>query len=167
MQNKPVWFEVTMKSKEKKTDILGFATENQLRNELIRVLQRKGIRPSIEVPFLGRSLDIVYRCADGSITVIEVKRLPKHIRRALNQAKICLLAADRVYVCTLRYNITKGTESVFRDLGVGLIFLEQKLGSFSVRYVVPAGHNGRKRKEYVAMLREALNNKQGYVQWQT
>lgn len=148
-----------MKSKGKNPHIVLFANEDELRNALIKALEKNGIRPSVEIPFLGRSLDIIYRRADGSITAIEVKRLSKHIRSALNQAKICLLGADRVYVCMMRYDVTKEIKSVFRDLGVGLIFIGPKGSEYSVQYVLPAGRNTRKRKEYAAMLREAMSRK--------
>lgn len=147
----------------KNRDSLLFNSENELRKVLIRILQAKGIRPFVEIPFLGRSIDIAYRCSDGSITAIEIKRYPKHIQRALNQAKICLLGADKVYVCTLDYNMSDKTKSVFKNLSVGLIFLKQNSENFSIHYVIPAGQNGRKRKEYVSLLGKAIAQREGDI----
>lgn len=135
---------------------LQLRTENDLRNALLKILKSNGLHPRTEIPFLSRSLDVVYRCTDGSITVIEVKRSPKHIRRALYQAKMCLPGASKVYVCTLQYNMTERLKNAFRDIGVGLIFLSPKHGRFSMHYIIPAGRNGRKRGEYTSILRKAL-----------
>ncbi len=136
-----------------------FSTERQMRTALIKVLRRRGIRPAVEIPFLGRSVDVAYRCANGSITAIELKLLSKDIKRALKQAKICLLAADRVYVCTRPHDVREEMKSTFRDLGVGLMFLKQTSKGASLTYVVRAAGNGRKREEYTAMLRRALKNR--------
>lgn len=145
-----------MKNRQVEKNPFELRTERELRDALLGLLRDNGLNPKIEVPFLGRSLDVVYQCADGSITAIEVKRSPKHIRRALDQARICLLGASKVYVCTYKYNMTEELKSGFKNLGVGLIFLSQKNGKFSIKYEISAGRNGRKREEYNSLLRKAL-----------
>lgn len=137
----------------------GFQTEYELRDALIEVLERKKVRPVVEVPFLGRSIDVAYNCLDGSITAIEVKLEQRNIKRALNQAKFCLLGAERVYVCTPAYDISDDVLSEFRNLGVGLIFLKQIHNKSSINYVLPAGNNNRKRKEYKSKFQKALCRK--------
>jgi len=145
-----------MNNNRKGINLRSFSTEEELRDILVGVLRRKGIQPSLEIPFLGRSLDIAYRCADGSITTIEVKRQSKHVREALNQAKYCMLGADRVYVCMPNYGITENVKSAFRDLGVGLMFLKRKVDEYSVHYVLPAAPKIKKRKEYASLLRRSI-----------
>jgi hypothetical protein len=140
------------KSKGKSQYKVRFASEKELRDELIYVLRSKGHRPVVEIPFLGRSLDVVYQTGNHSVTVIEVKRLPNHIRRALNQAKIALLGADNVYVCTPLHNVSDETRSLFENLGIGLMFICEKNQRVSLKCVFPSRRNGRKQEEYAALL---------------
>ncbi len=142
-----------------------FSTEEDLRKALLIWLEAKGHQPEIEVPFLGRSIDVAYSCADGSITVIELKLLPKDIRRAYDQAKICLLGANRVYVCVPEYKVSNRIESMFENLGIGLMFsINQNCGSPTFKYRMPAARpNHLKRDEYSSILRRAITNRRGSV----
>jgi hypothetical protein len=133
-----------------------FAAEDDVRQALLRALSGRQLDAAIEVPFLGRSLDVVYRCTDGSITVVEVKLGPRHIRTAIGQAEISLLGADRVYVCVPYYGMTDKVRSTFRERGVGLMFLVSQNDVPSVRYEIPAGSNPYKQSEYAERLRGAF-----------
>jgi hypothetical protein len=136
-----------------------FSTEEDLRGALIEVLQKRGLEPVVEVPFLGRSLDMAYLCADGSITAIEIKRRPNHVRAAISQARICLLGANRVYVCTPEYNMTNRTKALFKELGIGVMFLQRKPQGNTVQYSLAAGSNRFVSGTYAAILRKAISSR--------
>ena len=133
-----------------------FKSEKELSNKLITALRSKGLKPTTEVPFLGRSIDVAYTCADKTITVIEVKLASNNIRRALNQAKYCLLGSDKVYVCTSPYNMTRRIKAEFKNLGIGLMYLDQKKDKYTVKYAITAGRNKLKMHEYTDKLRRAM-----------
>lgn len=138
-----------------------FSSEEELREALLEALLRKKTKPIIEVPFLGRSVDIAYHCSDGSVTAIEVKLEPRNIRRALAQAKTCLLGAKKVYVCTPYFRIGEAIKLDLIKLGIGLIFLKHKKKKASMHYFIPAGRNDIKRAEYESLFRNALANGMG------
>ena len=134
-----------------------YKSETLLTNAIVSHLKSKGLRPTTEIPFLGRSLDLVYKAKNGKVIAIEIKRFPKHILQALDQAKYCLLGADEAYVCIPEYNITEKTLIKFKNTGVGLIFITESKKKLVLEYIIPIENNNLKRKIYNNWLLKSLN----------
>ncbi len=62
-----------------------YKTERYLVENIVSYLTKKGYQIAIEVPFLSRSIDIVYQTKRGEIVAIEAKM--DYCKRAFNQAK--------------------------------------------------------------------------------
>ena len=73
-----------------------------------------------EVPFLQRYIDIIgYNKASGKIVAIEAKI--KNWRVALQQARICLLCSDEVYIALPQKFVHRVASDSLQSLGIGLL----------------------------------------------
>jgi hypothetical protein len=132
--------------------------ERKLVRNIVRYLTKKGYRTAVEVPFLSRSIDIVYRTRTGEIVAIEVKMTDW--KRALNQAKYCLLGASRVYICLPERTLMENTRSKIRSMGIGLIHADRPSnGRKAMRFVIGATRNQVVDKHCRRILKAAFLNK--------
>lgn len=140
-----------------------FKTESSLVHEMCIHFEDHGYTAFREVPFLGRSIDLVYVCNNRSIVAIEFKLHPRDIYRGLKQAKYCLLGADRVYVCIPKFAFSDSISLAFLDIGVGLMLVDIKNDALCKRYVIPA-RNRIKKREYRNLLAGELISSNGGVE---
>lgn len=82
------------------------------------LLASEGVPYAIEVPFLNRSIDLVFMEGD-LITAVEFKR--SDWRRGLLQARDHLLGADRVFVCLPANKINDGVLREADAFGLGVL----------------------------------------------
>lgn len=137
-----------------------FKSERDMCESLVSCLKDRGYKPEVEIPFLGRSVDLVYRSSDGRINAIELKLQRRHIDRALDQARICLLGADRVYICLPTFDVKDELVSQLRSNGIGLILINGKDGKAAIKYKVGASKsNPIKRVEYSRLLKSRLDDR--------
>ena len=134
-----------------------FKSERDMVQYLTQCLKERGHEPTVEVPFLGRSIDLVYKTSDGKVNAVELKLQPRHMQRALEQAKICLLGADRVYICLPAFDVGEKMILQLRSKGIGLILLNGNKGKAPINYKVGASKsNPIKRAEYSRLLKSRL-----------
>ena len=132
--------------------------EKTLVKNLVSYLKKKGHRVKLEVPFLYRSIDIVYKTKRGELVAIEVKM--DHCKKALDQAKYCLLGASRVYVCLPKRKITCNIREKFLNMDIGLIHANKRSNdrhSFKYKYVIRANKN--LNRYYKKIFKEAFLKK--------
>lgn len=87
-----------------------------------RLVQHKGIKVGLEVPLLGRSVDLVMML-DGVVISVEFKL--RDWRRALIQAKDHRLGADYSYICVPPERVTETLIDAVHSQGVGLLTLSR------------------------------------------
>lgn len=79
--------------------------------------EHSGLRIGIEVPLLGRSVDLVLML-EGVVITVEFKL--RDWRKALVQANDHLLGADYSYICVPSSSITPALMDSVREAGIGL-----------------------------------------------
>lgn len=84
----------------------------------IRYLRKVPTRFATEVPFMSRSIDLVYEDSSGNLVTVEFKR--NDWRRALRQAQDHSLGAERVYICLPESRITAAARREAASLGIGI-----------------------------------------------
>jgi len=110
----------------------------------------KGYRVYLEIPFGARRIDVfAIHPKSGQTVAVEAKL--SHWKRALKQARVCLLCADRVYVALPGEYAKRIDESAFRELGVGLL----SVGS-GTRVDIGASRSHFKRSYYATQIQEIL-----------
>lgn len=109
-------------------------------NKAIDFYQNKGCKVSTEVPFLHRSIDLVYE-SNGKLNAIEFKR--KDWKKAYEQARTHIYGSDRVYICILKPSrgISKDLEIYFKDSPIGLLFFDEKNEISIIEEIYPASEN--------------------------
>ncbi len=126
-------------------------SEKKLVENIISHLKGKGYFVATEVPFLSRSIDIVYQTKKKEIVAIEAKM--DHCKKALNQAKYCMLGASRVYVCLPERKITEKIKKRYLEMGVGLIHADKPSnGKRYLRFEIGALRNRQLIKDYREIL---------------
>ena len=78
-----------------------------------------------EVPFFSRNIDMVILNQNNEIISIEFKL--NDIKGVLEQSLKCLLCSDYVYVCLPNKKIRKSTINRFKEYGIGLIVVDEKI----------------------------------------
>lgn len=86
-----------------------------------RLVEHEGIRIGVEVPLLGRSVDLAIMLDDE---VISVEFKLKNWRRAISQAKDHRLGADYAYICMPRERISAAVIEAVRKGGIGLLTVD-------------------------------------------
>lgn len=133
-------------------------TEKYLVNNIVSYLEKKGYLIALEVPFLSRSIDIVYRTKRGELIAIEAKM--NYCKRAFNQAKYCLLGASRVYVCLPERRIAENIRQRFLNMGIGLIHADKPSnGRKHLKFVIKADKNKSVDKKCKRLLYEAFKKR--------
>lgn len=103
-------------------DKLKIKSEEELRRLLVQEFFHDN-DPAVEVPFLGRSVDMVVAGEKG-LTAIELKLKPCDLLRCLRkQARYNMLGAKESWVATVYKKMPEETLSEFRQTGVGLMML--------------------------------------------
>lgn len=133
-------------------------TERHLVKNIASYLEKKGYNIALEVPFLSRSIDIIYQTKSGELVAIEAKM--DYCKRAFNQAKYCLLGASRVYVCLPERRIAGNIRQRFLDMGIGLIHADKPSnGRKHIKFVIKANRNENLDRRCKNLLREAFLKK--------
>ena len=94
-------------------------SEKQMIQEVVTHLRDQNHSVALEVPFLNRSIDLVYQNNDGDLTAVEFKR--HDWKRALQQAHDHRLGTDRVYICLPISVINENVEQKAKEIGVGIM----------------------------------------------
>lgn len=133
-------------------------TEKHLVRNIVSYLEKKGYSIALEVPFLSRSIDIVYKTKSGELIAIEAKM--DYCKRAFNQAKYCLLGASRVYVCLPERRIADNIRQRFLNMGIGLIHADKPSnGKKRLKFVIKADKNKTLDKKCRRLLCEAFKKR--------
>lgn len=125
-------------------------SEAVLVEQVIEFYSDKGYRVYLEIPFGGRRIDVfAIHPKSGQIIAVEAKL--SHWKRALKQARVCLLCADWVYVALPREYARGVKERGFRGFGVGLLSVGNE-----VRVEIRASRSPFKRSHHTRQIRETL-----------
>ncbi len=89
-----------------------------------------------EVPYLSRSIDVVYLDEEGCPVVVELKL--RDWRRGIQQASLCLTAAPKAYVGLPAEKVSDAVLSAARDEGVGVLAVSLESGTVEVEERLPA-----------------------------
>ena len=91
-----------------------------------------------EVPFLSRSIDIVFLNIDNQLITFELKI--KDWRRAIKQALNHKLGADYSYICIPKRKLTPGLQSSIESAKIGLVMFDNE-AEIPIEVVLPAPYN--------------------------
>ena len=94
-------------------------SEKEMVSSVLSVLEMNNTPLAIEVPFLNRSIDLVFENKGGELTTIEFKR--HDWRRAIIQASDHKLGSKSVYICLPESKISYHVKNEILNSGVGLI----------------------------------------------
>ncbi len=83
---------------------------------------------SEEVPFFSRNIDMMMLGSNDEIISIEFKL--HDIKTVYKQARKCLLCSDFVYVCLPKKNLRNESIDLFRESGIGIIFVENEVSIY-------------------------------------
>jgi len=116
-------------------------SEKILVSKVYNLLKRRGYAVAKEVPFVSRSIDLVYRNRNSEIVAIEIKI--KKWDTALKQARYCLLGTSKVYVYLSNATVTEEIKESFRRIGLGLAVINIGTnGKISISCVLePTNHS--------------------------
>lgn len=110
-------------------------SEKVLLSKVYNLLKRRGYAVTKEVPFLSRSIDLVYKDKNNEIVAIEIKI--KKWDRALKQARYCLLGTSRVYVYLSNVIVTEKIKESFKKIGLGLAVINTgSNGKISISHIL-------------------------------
>lgn len=99
-------------------------SEHEMVNKAVSYLKNKGYDVATEVPFLQRSIDVVYK-KEEKFVAIEFKL--NNWRRALIQARTHNYGADEVYICIpepKRGDISELLKEELNKTNIGLILFD-------------------------------------------
>lgn len=99
-------------------------TEREMVLDFCRVLERQNLVFAVEVPFMNRSIDLVFY-KEGKIKAIEFKLYDW--KKAIKQAKVHSLGANEIYICLPYKTYSKKVELMRPDLersNCGLILFD-------------------------------------------
>lgn len=126
-------------------------------SQLVKVVQDRlsvyGYRTFSEVPFMYRSIDVVVLDGKGRYIAIEAKIADW--RRAIQQAKPCLLGADKVYIVMPASRTSCVDMDVLRQFGIGLV----AVGVGAPRVLVRARRSSYRMAPYAKALKEAIGSR--------
>lgn len=94
--------------------------ELTLVDALERYLSERGYQTTREVPFLHRIVDLV-AVSEVSQSIVMVEAKISKWRKAINQARPCLLGADEVYIAMPSIYAHRVDQDILQDHGIGLI----------------------------------------------
>lgn len=96
-------------------------TEKSLVNKLTKFLKSCNYEVAVEVANFYRSADIAVIDNNKKVWVIECKI--SSLKQAVRQLQVHKLAADKLYIATVKKNIRNETKQMLKKSGIGLIFI--------------------------------------------
>lgn len=132
--------------------------ESQLQEVVAEHFRRNGHIVTPEVQFFTKRIDL-FAVHRASLMTVAIETKIHDWKRALLQARIYLLCADRVFVAvpsSLAYNIA---DKGFSHDTVGLLAVDTSgkyPSEWTVSIVIPASQSVQKRKQYEDRLRGAV-----------
>jgi hypothetical protein len=103
-------------------------SEKAIVSAVVNALEGKGFKVATEVANFYRSADVGAVDCEGNVWVVECK--VSNIGRAIEQAKIHRLAANKVFVATGQKKLREVSLSKIRKAGLGLLYVMED-GSIS------------------------------------
>ena len=107
-----------------------------------RVAQRfgsLGYHVRREVPYLSRSVDMVFLGSDAEPVAVEFKL--RDWQRAIKQAAFCLTGAAKAYICMPAQRVGETVVQAAKDRGVGVLVFHNEEGGFRCEERLPAPHS--------------------------
>lgn len=98
-----------------------FRRETELYPPILSYFKRCPVRAE-EVPFVGKSVDLVFIATNGVVTTVEAKIA--NWRKALKQATVNRLGCDYAYVAVPRNHASTIEHEQFVQRGVGLFIVD-------------------------------------------
>lgn len=96
--------------------------ESEFIDGLESLFPRRRFSACFEVRFFGRSIDVVFQSPDGELIAVELK--VHNWRRAIQQAMVHPLYADRTYIAVWHGVLHRIDQDLLNDLEIGLISLD-------------------------------------------
>ncbi len=98
-------------------------SEIDMVNKAVKIYKKQGFLVTTEVPFLHRSIDLVYKKAEELIS-IEFKL--SNWKRAIKQAESHLLGSNKVYICILKpkKGLSPLLQAEIENSPIGLLFFD-------------------------------------------
>lgn len=127
-------------------------------NQAIKFYTGLGYKVCTEVPFLHRSIDLVYE-DNGRLNSIEFKR--RDWKKAYEQAKTHIYGSDKVYVCILKPSkgISKKLEDYFKNSPIGLLVFDETNVDSLIEEIFPAFDEHQKWNMGKQWLKDAFNKR--------
>lgn len=118
-----------------------YTREISLQRDVRHFFEKQGYNTYLEVPSLGRSIDLVYFKSE-EIVAVELKL--SDWKRAIEQARDHLLAVEYSYVCLPRRKKTSYLIESFNESPVGLIFAKNNGRYIDLEEIIPAEKSNKK-----------------------
>ena len=127
-------------------------------NKAIEFYTDLGYKVCTEVPFLHRSIDLVYE-NNGKLNSVEFKR--KDWKRAYKQAKTHVYGSDKVYVCILKPSkgISQEIKECFKDSPIGLLIFDESNTNSLIEEIFPASDKHQKWNVGQQWLKDAFKKR--------
>lgn len=127
-------------------------------NKAIEFYTDLGYRVSTEVPFLHRSIDLVFE-HNGELNSVEFKR--RDWKRAYEQAKTHIYGSDKVYICILKPSkgISEELKNTFQNSPIGLLFFDETNTDSLIKEIYPASDKHQKWNIGQQWLKDAFNKR--------
>ncbi len=127
-------------------------------NKAIKFYTNLGYKVCTEVPFLHRSIDLVYE-NNGQLNSVEFKR--RDWKRAYAQAKTHIYGSDKVYVCILKPSkgISQELKDYFKDSPIGLLVFDETNTNSLIEEIFPASNEHKKWNIGQQWLKKAFNKR--------
>lgn len=127
-------------------------------NNAIEYYRGFGYKVSTEVPFLHRSIDLVYE-NNGELNSIEFKR--QDWKRAFEQARTHIYGSNKVYICILKpmKGVSQELHECFQDSPIGLLFYDETNQNSLIEEIYPASSEHTKWDIGQQWLKKAFNKR--------
>lgn len=132
--------------------------ESDMVEKAIEFYTQRGYKVITEVPFLHRSIDMVYEY-DDMLIAIEFKR--KDWKKAFEQARTHIYGSNKVYICILKpvNGLSKELDDFIKDKPVGLLFFNENSNDSLIEEIYPAPTEHKKWDIGQQWLKEAFNKR--------
>ena len=130
-------------------------SEGQLQEAVAEHFKQLGYVVMSETPFFTKRIDL-FAVHRASLETVAIELKMRDWKRALFQARIYLLCADRVFVAMPSGPAHGITSETLGHYGVGLLAIdisEASTSDWSISIVMPAPKSVRKKDQYIDRLR--------------